>query len=158
MAGVRTQHITKTRVEREEYVSSLVEPDPEPTAETLPDLDPTDAPAKETAKTGSPISTTPRRTKDWSNFSAWFSDHSAEVFFTVFMAVASGLFYYIHTVNGTVTALNREIAELKTGMDGNKTRLQDFKASIDSVEKRMDRLDDRLQNILDNRTPNKTRR
>ncbi len=148
MARVRRQHATKTRIEQEEYVNSIVQAAPQPTIETLPDLDPTDAIILEFGKTSSPVSTA-RSRKERSKFLSYFNENPAAIFITIFTLIAVALFGFIFYVNNTTAGLNREVGELKILLETHRSQLQRIDALIEKLGDRVQRSDERINSFYE---------
>jgi len=155
MARVRGQHVSKTRVEQDEYVSSVVGAAPEPTVEGLPDLDPTDATVREVSKTSSPISTA-RYGKERTKFLSYFNENPAAIFITIFTLIAVALFGFIFYVNNTTAGLNREVGELKILLETHRSQLQRIDALIEKLGDRVQRSDERINSYYERDTKSDT--
>lgn len=165
MATRRRQHIGKSRVEREEYVNSVIGQAPQPTVDLLPPFDPTDAMAPEEERTSSAVATA-RKPSVFDGVSAYWRENTGALFMSIIILVAAGLFYYVFHVHTVASGLNREVGELKTTVEGQRnnttTQWQRIESAIDKLAERVIRNEDRVNNLYDgfrnSKTPAQTKR
>ena len=145
MAQVRHQHVGKTREEQENYVSTVLNQNPQPTIEQPEDFDSTDeSRAPETGRTAVRVSTR-RRRGFWETFILGIRENPIP---TAIVTVGIGLCSYIFYVHNIAFGLNREIGSLKASFEEYKnsatTELNRINSSIDRWSDRVIRNEDRV--------------
>jgi hypothetical protein len=148
MAGPRDRHVGKTQEERQEYLNTVH--GEAPTVDTLPPFDSTDTvvPPSQSPQYYPP----PLPPSSSARIASFFRDNAGAIFWsllTVAIGVLYSLFWETHNL---VSGLNREVGEIKVGVDTQRkdaaVTAEHLRSLVDKLENRFTRTEDRLNSFI----------